>query len=122
MPGKNTDTGRPEADRTLVHQSDDFTDWMRQDVDANHPMVRRTAAAKKEAMVRRLLHTMQQYGTLPGFTDAQISTMIGETWITGVSVVTADMIARIAQGQLAKAEVDNKAEDSKRITRQHALA
>lgn len=95
---------------------------MRQDIEKEHPMVRRSAQEKKLSMVRRLLNTAQQFGTIPGLTDEQISTMIGEKWTTGVSVVTADMLDRVAARLLGQGEASNKEADSHRVTRAHPLA
>lgn len=122
MPGRNTDTGEWEDGTLKEYDTTADFERMREDVNREHPMVRRRAQEKRESLVQRLLLTAQQYGTIPGLTDEQISTMIGEKWTTGVSVVTAEMLSRVSAYLLGQGEVQNKEHDRHRTTRDHALA
>lgn len=113
---------RMERGKTLVHQSDDFVDAMAKDVEENHPMRRRGGQEKRYSLVKRLLRDAQTFGTIPGLTDAQVSAMIGEKWVTGVSQVTQEMLDRVSIHYLGQGENANKAADAKRITRKHVNA
>lgn len=110
-------TGKPR-----VYASDDFVPQMREDIEREHPMVRRSAQERKLALVKRLLSTAKKHGTVPGLSDAQITALIGEKWVTGTSVVTQQMLDRIAQRFMEQGEQLNKEADAGRVTKAHPLA
>lgn len=122
VPATESTLFRAERGQTMVHQSDDFVDHMRQEIEHEYPMVRRAAQEKRVSLVQRLLKTARVYGTIPGLTDEQVSAMIGERWTTGVSVVTQQMLDRVSAHLLGQGERSNRESDRKRITRHHALA
>jgi hypothetical protein len=122
MPGHNTDTGKWEDSKMKTHVFPNLAEDMRKDVEREHPMKRRSGQQKRLSLVKRLLASAKQYGTIPGLTDEQISAMIGEKWKTGVSIVTEDMVARVSAYYLGQGEATNKAADSKRTTKAHPLA
>ena len=112
---------RAERDKLLVHESSDFAEVMRRDVEAEHPMVRRTPQQRVAAMLVRLMGTAQRTGTVPGLTQEQISTITGAAWKEG-DPLPADSVKAVAAHFLGIAEKQNREADSHRVTRKHALA
>lgn len=95
---------------------------MREDVEREFPMVRRTPQQRVASMVVRMMAEAKRNGTIAGLTDAQIRTITGEAWLTGESQVTEAMVRKVVAHFLGVAEVDNREADSKRTTRAHQFA
>lgn len=112
---------RSQRDALLVHQSTDFVEAMRQDVEAEHPMRRRTPQERTAAMLVRIMGTAQRYGTVPGLTQEQISTITGAAWREG-DPLPAESVRAVAAHFLGIAEKQNREADSHRVARKHALA
>lgn len=97
-------------------------DQMRQDVEAEHPMRRRTAQERVASMVVRLMEEAKRNGTIAGLTDEQIRTITGEYWKSGETAVTTEMVRRVAAHFLGVAELQTREQESKRTTRLHQFA
>ena len=103
--------------RTSTH----YLDTMREEVEREHPILRRTPQERTTSMVMRLIGSMKQYGTMPGFTDEQIKAIMGDYWKVG-EPVTEEAVRRLAAHLLDQGEKTNREADSHRVTRQHMTA
>ena len=112
---------RMEQDKTLVHASDDFVDTMRDDIEREYPMVRRTPQERVAAMMVRLMGTAAKTGNVPGLTAEQVTAITGKAWREG-EPLSAMAVQAVAAHFLGVAQTQNREADRKRVTRQHALA
>lgn len=96
-------------------------DAMREDVEREHPMLRRTPQEKVAAMVMRLMADAKAGNGVPGLTEAQVKGITGQTWVSG-EPMSETMIRSIAAHLLGIGEATNKEADSHRTTRLHALS
>ncbi len=84
---------------------------MRQDVEREHPINKRTPQKKREAVANRMKAD-------PVLAEWVIRDIQAESWKRG-QMVTGEDIEAAAAKMLSNAEVDNKEADSHRVTRQH---
>lgn len=94
---------------------------MRQDVEREHPMRRRTPQQRTAAMMVRLMGEAAKTGTIPGFSPEQIRTIVGESWKAGEPLAAED-VKRVAAHFLGQAQAANREADSHRTTRAHQYA
>lgn len=120
VPWYDSTRARLEAGQgTQVHLD---VDAMRADVEAEHPMTRRTPQERVASMMVRLMTEAKRNGTIAGLTDAQISTITGEAWKTGETSITSEMVRRVAAHFLGMAQNRNREADAHRSTRAHPYA
>lgn len=112
---------RMEHGTTRQWVSNDFQEAMRQDVEQEHPMTRRTPQERVASMVLRLMATVKNTGGLPGFTDEQIKEIVGEGWRSGMPI-TEDVVRAIVAKFLNVGEQQNREADSHRAVRQHQFS
>lgn len=112
---------RMERGKTLVHQSDDFAEAMRQDVEREHPIVRRTPQERVAALMVRLMGTAAEVGGIPGLTEAQINAITRMSWREG-DPLPATAVQAVAAHFLGIAQNQNREEDRKKTTRQFPTA
>jgi hypothetical protein len=94
---------------------------MRQEIEDENPILRRTPQERAAAMTLRILAEMKKYGTVPGIPGEKLQQIIGEHWKVG-QPVTEEAASRVAQYYLGMGEVDNKEADRHRVTRAHSRA
>ena len=112
---------RMNTDQPQLYQSPDFTEAMRQDVETEHPMRRRTPQERVASMLVRMMGHARETNTVPGLTEKQISTITGESWKEG-DPLPAESVRAVAAHFLGIAEKQNKEADSHRTTRSHQFA
>ena len=98
--------------------ADGFGDAMLADINANHPIVRRTPQERVGAMMLRLLASAKGTGTIPGIPPEAITRIVGNAWREG-QPLTEEVVRAVAAHYLGIAEVDNKEADSHRVARAH---
>ena len=103
------------------HISYDFVDAMREDVERNHPMKRRTPQEKVASMMLRLMAEVKKTGTITGLSQEHIRSIAGESRKEG-EPLPAEAIRKVAAHYLGRGEKENKEADSHRVTQAHALA
>ena len=96
-----------EEQGTPIEQSRDLGAEMMADVNANHPIIRRTPQERVASMFLRLMTEYKRSGTLPGVDPALIKRVAGSAWIEGMPL-TDEVIRSVAAHYLGVAEVDNK--------------
>ncbi len=104
-----------------TYVSDDFTEVMRQDVEQEHPILRRTPQERKMAMAMRIASEYARTGAVPGMTDPQVQEMVGEAWKAG-EPMTGEAIVELAKKLMEQAEKDNREAESHRVTRDFMTA
>lgn len=112
---------RREEDRLRVHPEAINVDAMREDVEREHPMRRRTPQQRTAAMMVRLMSEAKKTGSVPGLTPEQIRAIIGESWRQGEPLAAED-VQKVAAWFMSRGEVDNREADSHRTTRAHQFA
>lgn len=110
-----TDTMRT----TTIHES--TIDQKRKELEHEHPALRTTPQQKVARMMLRFMAEVERTGHITGLSDEYVKSIVGESWKVG-DPYTAEVVQRVAQRFMEKAEVDNRAADSKRTTRLHPLA
>jgi hypothetical protein len=105
----------------LIAVHEDTLEDRRKKLEEEHPMFRTTPQQKVARMMLRLMSEVKRTGTITGMSDADISAVVGEAWKQG-EPLTAEAVQRVAAHLLGVGERTNKEADSKRVTRQHALA
>ena len=83
----------------------------------NDRIVRRTAQARVDSLVKKWWDTCRRHGTIPGLTDAQISAMIGEDWKSGQRELTIDDVRKLAAFMLQDSENKKTAADFKKTVK-----
>lgn len=115
VPWYESTLSRMEEGKTQTYASDgDFTEEMRQDVEREHPIVRRTPQQRKDAMASRL--SKAQY--VP---DAIRTRVQEESFKRGTPLTGTDIEAAAAY-LLNQAQNANREADSHRVTRAHPTA
>lgn len=109
--------GKPQQ-----HVSHDFAPAMRAQLEADHPITRRTPQQRVASMVLRLLADAKQNGTIAGLSEEQIRSITGELWKAGVTEVSTEMVRKVAAHFLFQAEKGNREADSHRVARAHPTA
>jgi hypothetical protein len=99
-----------------TYTSDDFVDVMREDVETQHPILRRTPQERTAAMAMRIVGEIKRTGRVGGLSDDDVKHMTKESWKEG-QPLTAEDARTIAQTLLEHAEVDNEESESHRVTR-----
>ena len=97
---------RTEQDRT-DHAVPDFRQAMLDDLNANHPIIRRTPQERVASMMLRLMTAYKQTGTLPGVPPDLIKRIVGSAWREG-EPLTDEVVRAVAAHYLGIGEVDNK--------------
>jgi len=95
-------------EQKMVTQSVDIGTAMKADLDANHPIIRRTPQDRVASMFLRLLTTYKQTGSLAGVPTEVIKKIAGNAWREG-QPLTDEVIRGVAAHYLGIGEVDNKA-------------
>lgn len=90
-----------------VVDTSDLPAQMMADVNANHPIVRRTPQERVASMFLRLMTEYKRTGTLPGVPTELIKQIMGAAWREG-EPLTAEVIRAVAAHYLGIGEVDNK--------------
>jgi len=103
------------------HKAPMTVEEQRAEIEREHPIVRRTPQQRVAAMVLRIMGDAKKHGGIPGLTQEQIRTIVGEYWKAG-DPVTEELVRRVAAYYLSVAEKDNREADSHRVTRQHPTA
>lgn len=106
---------------TRTYASEDFTEVMRQDVEAEHPILRTTPQEKVARMALRIMAEVKRTGRVTGLNDNEMATIMGESWRVG-EPVTGEAIQKLSEWLMGRAEVDNRDADSHRVTRAHMTA
>lgn len=101
--------------------SHDFVDAMREEVEHDHPIRRRTPQERVASMAMRLVAEIKRTGRVGGLTDDEVASLTHESWKAGEPLAMEDARA-IAATLLGMAEVDNRESDRHRITRDHMTA
>ena len=104
-----------------TYVSDDFTEVMRQDVEREHPILRRTPQERKMAMAMRIASEASRTGTIPGMTSVQVQELVGDAWKAG-EPLTGEAIVALAQKLIEQGEKDNRESESHRVTRDFMTA
>lgn len=112
VPWHESSAARAEAGRPASAAFD--VEAMREDVEREHPIVRRTPQQRKDAIAKRL-------AAAPHFSEAVVSEVLTESWKKG-EPVTGDQIEAVAAVLMQRAENENRAADAKRVTRKHMTA
>ena len=84
-----------------------FEEAMLDDVESNHPIIRRTPQERVAAMMLRLLASSRS-GTIPGVPPELIKRIVGGSWREG-EPLTAEVVQAVAAHYLGLGEEDNKA-------------
>lgn len=92
---------------TMVVAEQDIAGPMMADVNANHPIVRRTPQERVASLFLRLMTEYQRSGTLPGISSELITQVMQGSWREG-EPLTAEVIRAVAAHYLGVGEVDNK--------------
>lgn len=80
------------------------------------PIVKRTPQQRRDSMVRNWFEECKRAGTIPGLSDEKVSEILGETWVTGTSEMTIEVVERLAAAMLQTAENKKNAADDKKVT------
>jgi hypothetical protein len=122
VPYYESNAFRVDSEADLRHYTTQFdAEKMRQEIETEHPILRRTPQERAAAMTLRILAEMKKYGTVPGIPGDQLKRIIVEHWKVG-QPVTEEAARRVAQWYLGMGEVDNKEADRHRVTRAHPTA
>lgn len=121
VPWHKSDAIRARFGQARVYEpSRNWAEDMRQDVEAQYPIRRRTPQERVAAMVMRLMLEAKEHGTVPGLPQEKLREIVGEYWKNGITEVTEDMVRKVAAHYMSVAEIDNKEADRKRVTRAYA--
>ena len=104
-----------------TYVSDDFVEVMRQDVEREHPILRRTPVERKMSMAMRIAAEYSRTGMVPGMTDPEVQTLVGEAWKAG-EPLTGEAIVELAKKLMEHAEKENREAESHRVTRDFMTA
>ena len=80
------------------------------------PIVKRTPQQRRDSMVRNWFEECKRAGTVPGLSDAKVSEILGEDWVTGTSEMTVEVVERLAAAMLQDAENKKSHADYKKVT------
>lgn len=112
---------RSENNQMKTHISHDFVETMREEVEHDHPITRRTPQERVASMALRLLSEVKRTGRITGLSDEEVASIVGESWKVG-EPLTGEAIRSMSAHLLGKAQVDNREADSHRVTRAHMTA
>ena len=98
-----------------TYVSDDFVEVMREEVEREHPILRRTPQERQMAMAMRIASEVERTGHVPGLTDPQVNAIVGEAWRLG-EPISGETIVALATQLLEQAEKQNREADSHRVT------
>lgn len=96
-------------------------DAMREEVERENPIIRRTPQQRVAAMAMRIMGEVQRSGNAGGLSAEQVRSIVGESFREGEPITGSDVEA-LAAHFLGKAEKHNREADSKRVTRAHPTA
>lgn len=111
---------RLDADKP-VQSGTNLAERMLADVEANHPIHRRTPQERVASMMLRLMAEYKRSGTLPGVPADLIERVTGSAWREG-EPLTAEDIRAVAAHYMGVGEKENRESDRKRVARHHATA
>ena len=112
---------RDEQGTPQTHVSHDFVPYMKDKLEREHPIIRRTPQERTAAMALRILGEVKRSGRVTGLSDEELKTIVGESFKAGEPVTGSDIQA-VAARLLGTAEKHNREADSHRVTRQHMTA
>ena len=92
-----------------------------QEIERAHPIRRRTPQQRQAAMMVRLMGDAKRTGTIPGLSQEQLKTILGESWKMGEPLSSED-VQNVAAWFLGRAQTDNREADRHRVTRAHPTA
>jgi hypothetical protein len=98
-----------------TYVSEDFTEVMRQDVEREHPILRRTPQERKMAMAMRIASEVERTGSVPGLTDPEVNAIVGEAWRMG-DPVSGETIVALAKELMEQAEKQNREHNAHKVT------
>ena len=119
--GDNVWTPKYQGGRMAYRIRPEAVAEMKQDIEREHPIVRRTPQQRVAAMVLRLMGEAKRHGRIPGMSDEQLKTIMGEYWKVG-DPVTEDMVRRVTAHFLNVAQTDNRRENDRHVTRIYPTA
>ena len=102
---------RMEKQQLVRDHDAHFGETMMADVNANHPIRRRTPQQRVAAMMLRLMAEYRRTGTLPGVSPDLVRRVSGMAWREGTPL-TDDAIRAVAAHFLGLGEAHNKEADS----------
>ena len=114
VPYKETYSGAHERGKQRVFRPKDNTVPL---FDPPGTPRRRTPVERVDSLMLKLIGDVQRLGQVPGVEDKRITEIVGEAWRSGRSEVSGEMVRRVAQHFLEKAEKENEAAQNKRVTR-----
>lgn len=112
---------RTENHTEKDYVSDTFVEQMRQDVEREHPILRRTPQERKMAMAMRIAGEYKRSGHIPGMTDPEVQELVGNAWSAG-EPMTGEAIVELAKKLIEQGEKDNREADAHRVTRDFMTA
>lgn len=118
VPWHESTLARSEAGKKAAVTFD--VDEMREGVEAEHPITRRTPQERVAAVALRILAEVKRSGG-HGLTPQEVNQIVGETWAVG-DPVTGEQVRALAAHFLGVGEKTNKEADSHRVTRAHATS
>ena len=68
------------------------------------PIVKRTPHERTDSLVSSIIADCMQAGSVPGFSDARMTELLGYRWVNGISVMTDAVARSIAAKFLTMAE------------------
>lgn len=120
VPWHESTWARSEENRTINVDMTEPLEMMREEVEREHPILRRTPQERVAALALRLMGEVKRDGGR-ALTPLQRNRIVGESWKEGEPITGSD-VETIAAHFMGKAEQANREADSKRITRKHMTA
>jgi hypothetical protein len=71
------------------------------------PIRKRTRMERVDSLMLRFIEDCKKTGTVPGLSDAKVSEIVGEAWVTGRNEVTAEVVRSVAAHFLNEAAKQN---------------
>jgi len=99
---------RLDAGKPTQATSRNLAESMLADVNANHPIRRRTPQERVASMMLRLMAEVKRSGTIPGVTPDLIKRVVGNAWQEG-QPLTEEVVRAVAAHYLGVGEKENKA-------------
>lgn len=115
VPWHESSLARMEAEQPVKQDFSADVEQMKEDVEREHPITRRTPQQRKDAVARRMANGV------PHFNESVVAQVMADSWKKGAPV-TGDQIEAVAAILMQRAENENRAADAKRVTRKHMTA
>lgn len=81
------------------------------------PIKKRTGQQRTASLVETIIEDCKRAGSIPGFSDAKMTELLGYKWVNGINVMTEEVARTIAAKFLAMAEAKRNEHESHFVVR-----